>query len=109
MRKEKEMKEEKEDLMSMIKDVFKGIDPELDEVMDKTMEEKKRFDAIDENRKLLTIDVRRDKTKIEFDTDTIDQMCAVANIAIDHILKEIPRSKRKAVLHTAIYGLELMD
>ena len=99
----------KDDVMDMVKEMFKGIDPELDEIIDKSIEEKKRFDAMDKNRKLLTIDVRKNETGIKFDVDTVDQMCIVANIAIDHILRELPRSKRKVVLHTAMHGMELMD
>lgn len=94
---------------SLIEELFKGIDPELDRIVDEAISESKKFNQIDENKKLLEMDVYKEKTRIKYNIDDVTQMCVVANMAIDHILAELPRSKRKQVLMAAITGLEIRD
>lgn len=97
----------KMDIMDMVEDILGKEDPELRKIVQDARKEKEEFDALDEDRKLLDITVYREETRIKFDVDKVEQMCVVANMAIDHILQELPRSKRKAVLMAAISGLEM--
>lgn len=99
----------KMDIMDIIGDVLGEKDPELKKIVKEAKQERDEFERLDEDRKLLDITVYRDKTKVKFDVDKVDQMCVVANMAIDHILQELPRSKRKAVLMAAITGMEMRD